>query len=214
MEGTKKSAIGDVEYKVEAVVDKRTIPCNGGCDGIIGCNCNGRVEYRIKWLGYGSECNTWEPLKHLYCEDLIEEFEQKLTKRKPDKGEKSKVLTPGIRGKSLGKRKNSAENCALPNEGHSSTRLEKRGKRDSTVATKKLSITSSKNLKKYNRKSVDFQDNVAQKHEISEKKDKKHYRKRSDAVSHISPDLDPEKIVGAADSGGELMFLIKWKGIL
>ena len=26
------------EYKVEAIVDKRVIPCSGGCNGIIGCD--------------------------------------------------------------------------------------------------------------------------------------------------------------------------------
>ena len=30
--------------------------------------------------------------------------------------------------------------------------------------------------------------------------------------SQIDPSLQPEKIIGVADSGGELMFLTKWKG--
>ena len=76
----KKAQNEALEYKVEAVVDKRTIPCNGGCNGIIGCECEGRVEYRIKWLGWGPESNTWEPLEHLYCDDLIEDFEKSFSK--------------------------------------------------------------------------------------------------------------------------------------
>ena len=39
----KKAQNEELEYKVEAVVDKRTIPCNGGCNGIIGCEGEGRV---------------------------------------------------------------------------------------------------------------------------------------------------------------------------
>ena len=87
------------EYKVEAIVDKRVIPCSGGCNGIIGCDCGGRTEYRIKWLGYSSESNTWEPLKHLYCEDLIEEFEK--TYQAPNRT-KSFLNLPEFKNRSLG----------------------------------------------------------------------------------------------------------------
>jgi len=31
--------------------------------------------------------------------------------------------------------------------------------------------------------------------------------------SNIDPNTQPEKIIGVADSGGELMFLVKWKGL-
>ena len=200
-----KTNADDIEYKVEAVVDKRTTPCNGGCDGIIGCECEGRIEYRIKWLGYGPECNTWEPLKHLYCEDLIEEFENTLKAQKKDKSEKGKA-TPGSRVKSIMKRKNSdnSDSCDMK----PSIQLAKCRKEfiEKIEHTGKSSLKQSKN---YKRKSVDFKEPITPKQDTSQDTDK---NKRKSDFPHPDPTSQPEKIIGAADSGGELMFLVKWKG--
>merc|ERR1711893_255799 len=93
------------EYSVEKVVDKRT-------------GRNGKIEYLLKWKGYGDEDNTWEPKENLDCNDLIDEFEKKRKKKKGD----------------------------------------------------------------------------------------------DDKPRGFDRRLDPERIIGATDSSGELMFLIKWKG--
>lgn len=202
----KKTNADDTEYKVEAVVDKRTSQCNGGCDGIIGCDCDGRIEYRIKWLGYGPECNTWEPVKHLYCEDLIEQFENNLKTQNKDKSEKGKA-TPGSRVKSIVKRKSISDNsdaCDIkPNIRLPNYRKEFIEKIEHTGKS------SSTHLKSYKRKSVDFKEPIARKQHVSTDTDK---NKRKSDFSHPDPSSQPEKIIGAADSGGELMFLVKWKG--
>ena len=51
----------DAEYEVERVVDKRVV--------------KGKVEYRLKWVGYDKSHNSWEPLDFMNCEELINEFE-------------------------------------------------------------------------------------------------------------------------------------------
>ncbi|TRZ25291.1 hypothetical protein HGM15179_001788, partial [Zosterops borbonicus] len=49
-------------WKVERIVDKRK-------------NKKGKWEYLIRWKGYGSNEDTWEPEHHLlHCEEFIDEF--------------------------------------------------------------------------------------------------------------------------------------------
>ena len=114
------------EYTVEKVIDKRI-------------GKNGKIEYLLKWKGYGDEDNTWEPKENLDCEDLMKNFEDK---RKVDQAKK----------KAAGE------------------------KRKSGVL------------------------------------DSKKKKSDDDRPRGFDRGLDPERIIGATDSSGELMFLIKWKG--
>jgi hypothetical protein len=70
-ETTDNESIDDEEYEVERILDKRTR--------------QGKVEYLVKWLGYENCDNSWEPITHLNCPQLIQEFEyrqlQKTKKR-------------------------------------------------------------------------------------------------------------------------------------
>lgn len=50
------------ELQVERIVDKRR-------------NKKGKWEYLIRWKGYGSKEDTWEPENHLmHCEEFIDQF--------------------------------------------------------------------------------------------------------------------------------------------
>ena len=49
----------------------------------------GGVEYYVKWLGWGSESNTWEPAKHLEtCPELVDQFEKELSHKEEKKTRK------------------------------------------------------------------------------------------------------------------------------
>ncbi len=51
------------EYEVEAIVGKKTV--------------RGKLLYQVKWKGYPSEDNTWEPLKNLTnVIDIVEQFDE------------------------------------------------------------------------------------------------------------------------------------------
>lgn len=202
----------EAEYKVEAIVDKRVIPCSGGCNGIIGCDCGGRTEYRIKWLGYGSESNTWEPIKHLFCDDLIEEFEKTYARQKPAKAFKTKSANSELQPKVKVKRKRSCDIDSSPNIVKlSECRLKKR-KRDQPGTSKDIHGNIVKSVRKNDRKKgVEFKEPIARNEKTLQVINKLNINKRNDAPD-IDPCLHPEKIIGVADSGGELMFLIQWKG--
>ena len=55
---------GDIVDEIEKIVGRRTV--------------RGRFQYLVKWLGYDSTQNTWEPVQHLIdegCEESIQEYE-------------------------------------------------------------------------------------------------------------------------------------------
>lgn len=60
----------DGQYEVEAIVGKR--------------KAGGRVEYEVKWVGYKSSENTWEPRASLVRQvpGLVRDFEKSLKKKK------------------------------------------------------------------------------------------------------------------------------------
>nr|XP_046241256.1 chromodomain Y-like protein 2 isoform X1 [Scatophagus argus] len=69
-------ASGDL-YEVERIVDKRR-------------NKKGKWEYLIRWKGYGSKEDTWEPEHHLlHCEEFIDQFNLRLHSHKRPKVSKS-----------------------------------------------------------------------------------------------------------------------------
>lgn len=123
------------QFSVEKIVDRRVK--------------NGKVEYYLKWKGYGDADNTWEPEENLDCPDLIKEFEEN---RKAKEAEKKK------------------------------DELQQAKKRKSTS-------TPTPDQKPAKKKLPD---------------DKK--------LQGFDRNLEPERIIGATDSSGELMFLMKWQG--
>lgn len=145
------------EYVVEKVVDKRM-------------NRSGKVEYLLRWKGYGDEDNTWEPQENLDCEDLIEAFEEmrksKAEKMAPKKSSPQKMT--GI--KETPKRKSNGQSTG-----------------DGTKAGELVNKLADTSISKKTKPNV------------------------NDGARGFERGLDPERIIGATDSPGQLMFLIKWK---
>lgn len=75
--GNEESESGsESEFVVEKVIDKRIR--------------QGKVEYLLKWRGYDSDENTWEPRDNLQCSELVEAYEKMHQKPKIPSGSKGK----------------------------------------------------------------------------------------------------------------------------
>ncbi|KAM7313324.1 chromobox protein homolog 1 [Ixodes scapularis] len=214
---------GSEEYMVEKILDKRMR--------------HGRVEYFLKWKGYPDAENTWEPQENLDCPELIAEFEEKRKKegKKEDKKRSLSKVNGGAEDSAPKKKaKASSEEDTTPrgfDRGLEPERII--GATDSSGELMFL-IKCAENTWEP-QENLDCPELIAEFEEKRKKEGKKEDKKRSlskvnggaedsapkkKAKASSEEDttprgfdrgLEPERIIGATDSSGELMFLIKWK---
>ena len=55
---------GELEFEVEQVLHHRDIRSGK----------RSKREYLIKWVGYGTEHNSWEPASSMHCDELIDQY--------------------------------------------------------------------------------------------------------------------------------------------
>ncbi|XP_037698319.1 chromodomain Y-like protein [Choloepus didactylus] len=86
-------------YEVERIVDKRK-------------NKKGKTEYLVRWKGYDSEDDTWEPEQHLVnCEEYIHDFNRRhIEKQKESTFTRTNRTSPNNARKQISRSTNS--NCS------------------------------------------------------------------------------------------------------
>ena len=57
---------GQEEYEVEQILSHRTF------------GCSRQLQYLVKWQGYLSSDNTWEPAENIHAEELIRDYKQRM----------------------------------------------------------------------------------------------------------------------------------------
>ncbi|KAK9515320.1 hypothetical protein VZT92_025974 [Zoarces viviparus] len=141
----------------------------------------GRVEFFLKWKGYSEKHNTWEPEKNLGCPELISEFMKTYKKSSSSSGGGS----------------------STPSSGASKSVTGSSGRTKDSSSSKKRSSDDDEEEEEEDEEEV----------EGGSKPKKKKKKKEEDILvaRGFERGLEPEKIIGATDSCGDLMFLMKWK---
>lgn len=151
-----------------------------------------QVEYFLKWKGYSDDDNTWEPEDNLDCPDLIAAFEEARKNKEERKG------GPSSRKRKVSASSDDAEKAEKNDKSEKAEKSEK--KKDEGKSAKKSKKDDKETPKK---------DKETDAKKDEKKSDKKKEEKKLEGFER---NLEPERIIGASDTSGHLMFLMKWKG--
>lgn len=178
----------------------------------------GKREYFLKWKGYPDEDNTWEPEENLDCPDLIKEFEENQKKS-------TKLRTPVSSSKRSSAASNSS-NTPSDDDTKKETQFQKKTKSTTLqIATKDLRQTSKdeqntpvlnakrrRNLTPPEKSEVsgDTDLNLSPTKSIEKVAQVPQSPMSAPKTRGFDRCLKAERIIGATESSGELMFLIKW----
>merc|ERR1712223_557941 len=172
--GKSKDDKDEEEYSVEEVLDKRTK--------------RGKVQYLIKWKGWGSDDNTWEDETNLNCDNLIKAFNKKSEKKESDNDSDEEFVVEKV----LDKRTNKGKvQYHIKWKGYSND--DNTWEEVDTLDCKKLIEEFEKNLKKESKNSS------------NDDKDKKDDSEDEEFVA--------EKIIKKrTGKSGATEYFVKWKG--
>ncbi|OON20928.1 chromo shadow domain protein [Opisthorchis viverrini] len=154
----------------------------------------GRKEYFLKWKGYPDEDNTWEPEENLDCPELIKEFEEKRAREKPVGASPARSSSGGDAGRPRSRPKgapSTPQSAQKQNEDVSEPPKKKRAAVPSDADA-----------------AADAAGDEAGKPDDDSKTKTP---KSAGKTRGFGRGLKAERIIGATDSSGELMFLMKWK---
>lgn len=152
----------------------------------------GKVEYYLKWKGFSDKDNTWEPVEHLECPDLIKAFEDE--RERKEKEEKADQKSKSKTNAEKSKPDSSKTNKKKTDEKDKSAAKRRKLEADSTDISGKRKRRGSKSG------SDDESDDGSESGGKSEKE------------NGFARGLEPQKILGATDTHGQLQFLMQWKG--
>jgi len=168
-------------YTVEKIIKKKLV--------------NGKIHYFVKWSGYSSKENTWEPLKNLNCPKLLDEFEaSQINKKTIKKNTKQAGLSVATRFSArIASASTSASTSAVASVSTSSPSVSLRRNNSSDVSEEE--------------KESDMESEM----EISD--DPVEYPNASPSTCTDYQGKVVEYIVGIQNIDGELKYLIKWQDI-
>uniref|UniRef100_A0A5K3F0U4 Heterochromatin protein 1 n=1 Tax=Mesocestoides corti TaxID=53468 RepID=A0A5K3F0U4_MESCO len=187
---------------------------------------NGKKEYFLKWKGYPDEENTWEPEENLDCPDLIKEFEenQKRSTRLRTSGGIKRTSNASI-SSDVHHEDDSVneteDQVVKPNDTTSTVKTQstemdlQNDKDDAALQNTRKRRSSSLILEKSGiEEAGDNVDNAELDKSPAKSSVKVPTFPDSQSVTKVhgfDRNLKAERIIGATESSGELMFLIKWK---
>ncbi|CAH8529857.1 Chromobox protein 1 [Schistosoma haematobium] len=177
-----EESAGEDEFQVEKILKVRIR--------------NGRKEYFLKWKGYSEEDNTWEPEENLDCPDLIKEFEERRAR------ERTSLTSPARTSSADSKLKNRTKGSSL-----SSDSAKDISEEVPEPAKKKRTSSIPASVEE----SASEVPNVPDEPKEPTNEDQKKVVKATGKTRGFARGLKAERIIGATDSSGELMFLMKWK---